>query len=228
MGVIPLTFPGLALAGDGDHLLLSSERPLRFIASTVVGGGMQAAQTVVSMRVERNFDCRDPAALVRSYAAALGVRGRFLGFLTALDLTRAAVLECADPRIAVLVTAGTSNAATPGRGAAVHSGAGTINITAVIDGALTAAALVSAVTVVTEAKSLALLEAGVRTADGSVATGTSTDAVAIGHTRTGPRHRYAGPVTAVGHTLGRLVTEAVRASLAGGNLAAAAVERIRS
>jgi adenosylcobinamide hydrolase len=218
VGSVPVAFPGLTLTHHGDVLLLRSARPLRFVASTVVGGGVGAASAVVSLRVARTFDCGRPAALLRARAAALGVRGRFIGFLTALDLARAAVLEAHEPRMLVLATAGTSNATAPGRSAAVHADAGTINITAVLDVALAPAALIAAVKVITEAKTLALLEAGVRTADGGYATGTSTDAVAVGQTGTGARRQYAGPVTPTGHTLGRLVTEAVHLSLAGGNL----------
>lgn len=217
-GRFRIAFPGLTLRGGSESLLLRSGRPLRFVASTVVGGGIGTSKAVLSVRVERNFDCADPAGLLRRRAAALGLRGRFIGFLTALDLRRAALLEAAESRVLVLVTAGTSNAATPGRSRVVHAGAGTINITALIDGALSPAALVAAVAVVTEAKTLALLEAGVRAPDGGVATGTSTDAIAIGCTGEGTYHEYAGPVTLIGHTLGRLVTAALRLSLAGGNL----------
>ena len=215
---IRVQFPGVTLDVSAERIVLRSERPLRFIASTVTGGGIGPARTVLALRVARNFDCGNPPALLRREAAALGIRGRFVGFLTALDLDRAALLETEAPRLLVLVTAGTSNAATPGRSPVARLQPGTINTLALLDGALTPAALVTAVKVVTEAKSLALLETGVRTPEGAIATGTSTDAVAIGCTGNGPRIEYAGAVTQVGHALGRLVTEAVRLSLAGGNL----------
>ena len=214
----PVRFPGITLVASNERILLTSERPLRFIASTAVGGGIGSAGAVLSLRVPRNFDCGNPPALLRRAAAALGIGGRFVGFLTALDLDRAALVECDDPRVLVLVTAGTSNAATPGRSPIARLQPGTINTLALLDARLTPAALVGTVKVVTEAKTLALLEAGVCTPEGDHATGTSTDAVAIGHTRRGPRLEYAGPVTPVGHTLGRLVTEAVRLSLDGGTV----------
>jgi adenosylcobinamide amidohydrolase len=213
-------FPGVTVGASSAQLLLRSARPLRLIASTAVGGGIGTAQAALWLRVERNFDCGDPPALLRREAAALGVGGRFVGFLTALDLERAALAESDDPGVLVLVTAGTSNAATPGRSPVARLRPGTINIVALVDARLTPAALVGTVKVVTEAKTLALLEAGVRTAEGGPATGTSTDAVAIGHTGRGARVEYAGPVTRLGHALGRLVTEAVRLSLDGGNLRA--------
>jgi adenosylcobinamide hydrolase len=213
---VPVAFPGLSLNLSSEALVLRSNRPLRFITSAVIGGGLSRAEVIVSLRVPRNFDCGRPAVLLRREAARRGISGRFVGFLTALDLRRAAVCEADDPRVLVVVTAGTSNAATPGRGALAPAQPGTINIVALVDGRLAPAARVAAVQTVTEAKTLALLEAGVHTSDGGIATGTSTDATAIGWTGTEAYHEYAGPATPLGHTLGRLVTAAVRHSLAGG------------
>jgi len=215
---LPVQFPGATIEVSDERMIVRSERALRFVASTVVGGGIGTATAALALRVARNFDCDDPPALLRREARALDLRGRFVGFLTALELGRAALLESEEPRVLVLVTAGTSNAATPGRTPIARLTHGTINTLALIDGRLSAGALVGTVKVITEAKTLALLEAGVRTPEGGPATGTSTDAVAVGHTGAGPRIEYAGPVTRLGHTLGRLVTEAVRISLDGGNL----------
>jgi iron complex transport system ATP-binding protein len=209
----------VTLAVNAEALVLRCGRPLRFIASTVVGGGIGTAATVLSRRVERNFNRDNPPKLLRRYAAGARITGRFSGFLTALDLSRAAILESDEPRLLVIVTAGTSNASTPGRTPVARPAPGTINIVALVDAALTPAALVATVKVVTEAKTLALIEAGVRTAEGDLATGTSTDAVAIGCTGRGAPVEYAGPVTPLGHALGRLVTEAVGCSLGGGNAA---------
>jgi len=215
---VPVRFPGVTVEVSAERIIVRSKRTLQFVASTVVGGGIGTATAALSVRVARNFNCDDPPALLRREARALGLRGRLVGFLTALELERASLLEAEEPGVLVLATAGTSNAATPGRTPVARLGHGTINTLALIDGRLSAGALVGTVKVVTEAKTLALLEAGVRTAEGQMATGTSTDAVAIGHTRAGPLLVYAGPVTPLGHTLGRLTTEAVRLSLAGGNL----------
>ena len=56
---------------------------------------------------------------------------------------------------------------------------GTINLVTLIDADLSPGALVRASTMVTEAKALALAEAGVLTRNGSVATGTSTDVTVL-------------------------------------------------
>lgn len=213
-----VSFPGAALRGNNDMLLLESARPLTVLASTVTGGGIGRRSALLSLRVPRNFDCGNPAALVRAAARRLGLGG-VTGFLTALDLRRAAVLEDARSGVLVVVTAGAGNATTPGRSAIASATPGTINVMALIDARLPIAALVTTAAVITEAKTLALLEAGVRLADGAPATGTSTDALAVGCTGTGRYHPYAGPVTPLGSAVGALVTRAVTMSLAGGNVA---------
>ena len=86
---------------------------------------------------------------------------------------------------------------------------GTINLVTLIDADLSPGALVRASTMVTEAKTLALVEAGVITRNGSVATGTSTDVTVVGHSGQGVRFDYAGSPTLVGWLVAATAHEAV-------------------
>ena len=61
----------------------------------------------------------------------------------------------------------------------------------------------------TECKTLALVGAGIRSPEGTPASGTSTDAVVVAATGRGPRHRFGGPVS----DLGWVVARAVRSAL---------------
>ncbi|MEL6309353.1 MAG: adenosylcobinamide amidohydrolase, partial [Chloroflexota bacterium] len=90
---------------------------------------------------------------------------------------------------------------------------GTINIIALVDGNLQAGALVNAVTTITEAKTAVLHARDIRTPDGLVATGTSTDAVVIAHTGKGASLPYGGPVTEVGYLLARCTRECLELAL---------------
>jgi adenosylcobinamide hydrolase len=72
---------------------------------------------------------------------------------------------------------------------------------------LTDAALVNAVTTVTEAKVQALVEAGI------AGTGTPTDAVCVLTPPHGPAERYAGPASRLGSQLARAVHAAVSAGI---------------
>jgi iron complex transport system ATP-binding protein len=79
--------------------------------------------------------------------------------------------------------------------------------------------LVNLIITVTEAKALALGDAGVKAADGTTASGTSTDAVVVAATGRGARCRFGGPVSelgwaaacatrwAVGHGVRRFIRE---------------------
>jgi adenosylcobinamide amidohydrolase len=73
--------------------------------------------------------------------------------------------------------------------------------------------MVRASTLATEAKTLALVEAGLHTREGYISTGTATDATVLGHTRRGRRFEYAGMATLVGWLLGHATYEAVKQGL---------------
>lgn len=86
---------------------------------------------------------------------------------------------------------------------------GTVNILALVDADLAAGALVRASTIATEAKTLALAEAGVKTNQGYLATGTATDVTAVGHTGRGSHFQYAGSATLLGWLVGDAVYHAI-------------------
>jgi len=82
---------------------------------------------------------------------------------------------------------------------------------------LTAAGAVNAATTATEAKTIALIEGGIRTRAGELASGTSSDAIVIAAplpaTGAPPPLRYAGTATALGWLIGRAVREAIASRL---------------
>ena len=77
-------------------------------------------------------------------------------------------------RALAVVTVGLSNRVAAGRDRAAAWSPSTINTIVVVDAVAEAAALVNAVITATEVKTLALTSAGVRCADGRLASGTST------------------------------------------------------
>src|SRR5262249_57291941 len=86
-----------------------------------------------------------------------------------------------------IVTVGLSTPASAGRSTVAVWRPSTINTILVVDAAPAPAALVNLVMTVTEAKVMAMAEAGVRTADGDLASGTSTDALVVAVTGGGRR-----------------------------------------
>ena len=97
---------------------------------------------------------------------------------------------------------------------------GTINIVVMANRPLTSAAMVEAVQIAAEARTLAVLEAGIKSVrSGAPATGTGTDCIAIAApARAASRgvraERYCGKHTLLGELIGRAVLESCARAIA--------------
>lgn len=112
---------------------------------------------------------------------------------------------------ACLATVGLGNAERIGRRRSHAGGYGTINIAVRLSAPLTDTALIEALSIAAEARTAAVMEAGLRLPTG-IATGTGTDCLAIAAPAgTGA---YAGLHTSIGEALGRAVLDAVAAGAA--------------
>jgi adenosylcobinamide amidohydrolase len=209
----------------------------RMIASGVAGGGLGEREWVLNAQVAPAYSRIDPAAHVAELAAGLGLGGAGVGLLTAASVTD--VVEREDDGVRVAATVGlrvpTWAAVPPGtvdreitpirppgagtvdREVSPIWRPGTINIIVSVPVPLADAAYVNAVITATEAKTQALLEAGVR------ATGTASDAVCIAAPAAGEPEDFAGPRSVWGARIARAVHAAV---LAGARQDAAARRRV--
>jgi iron complex transport system ATP-binding protein len=208
-------FPGVTMALGQDALVLTSQHPLEILSSAVVGGGFRRARYILSRHVHKDYSHPQPAEDLQSFAHSQGITEPFIGQMTAVPLykARSVTARAGDLTVAVVVTAGLSNAATPGLSPPVWSRPGTVNLTVLIDAHLSPAAMVNAVITATEVKTQVILARGVRTPEGHLATGTSTDAIVVACTGRGGLFPYAGPVTPLGWLLGRSVRAALEAAL---------------
>ena len=210
---------GVALKVDSETFWVASEVPLQVLSSSVVGGDLDETNHILSVRVpadpeQRDYALKRPRAFVRDRAKALGIDGPVVGLITGLDHERlqAATYAEGEIKVAALATVGLTYLSAPGRHHVVYTGeaeAGTINQVILIDARLASTAAVRAATLATEAKTLALFEAGVKTEAGSPATGTSMDTIVVASTGRGSFSRYAGTSTLMGHFIGQAVYEAV-------------------
>ncbi len=204
--------------------MLEAPGPMDSLGSAVYGGGMQSLERFVNIYVDRFYRCDDPVHDIRNLLGEWGYPERgTAGLLTAVQLQHAAVAEeqGADFGVLCCATAGVSNAARAGVKRTTFPASwtpGTINMMLVVDGRMTPAAMVNAVITATEAKAAALSDLGICDAEnGLTATGTTTDAVMLGVSQRAEwplLHAYAGTATDLGGAIGRLVYDAVRASLA--------------
>jgi iron complex transport system ATP-binding protein len=210
-----LDFPGVVLTHTPEVLLVHSQQPLTVLSSAVVGGGLVRVRYLLNRHVRHDYNCLDPGADLVAFARSQGISEAFVGQMTAVSLQKARVvtLRAEFLTVAVVVTAGLSNATTPGLSAPAAPGPGTINMILLIDACLTPAAMVNAVITATEVKTQVLMARGARTPEGYAATGTSTDAMAVASTGSGTPLAYAGPVTLAGWLIGRCVRAALEEAL---------------
>ena len=110
-----------------------------------------------------------------------------------------------------VATVGLGNAERVGHRRAVRrAGYGTINIILRLDAGLTQTAMIEALTMVAQARTAAVLEAGIHVPAG-LATGTGTDCIALACDK--GREEYAGSHTGLGEAIGRATYDAVLAGV---------------
>jgi adenosylcobinamide hydrolase len=205
---------GVEVAADREAVVVTARAPLAAVSSAVVGGGLGAARAIVNLHVPKHVALPGLEARLAEFAARRGVPAPWIVLLTAASTETAERAEVAEHGLAALavVTVGLSNRVAAGVASAAAWAPSTINVIVVVDAAPEPAALVNAVMTVTEVKTALLAAAGVRCDDGTLASGTSTDAVVLAATGRGRPCRFGGPVS----ELGAVVARAARQALAAG------------
>ena len=202
---------GLEVSVDAEAVVLTSASPLRVVSSAAVGGGLGEARAIVNIHVPKNYPCASPEVDVARFCRRRGIAEPYVGLLTSAWTEKAELSVEAAHGITVLavVTVGLGNPVAAGVSPVALGLPSTINTIVVIDGDPEPGALVNAVITATEAKFLALAEAGVRSPEGPLASGTSTDAVVVAATGRGRSCRFGGPASELGWAVARAVRSAV-------------------
>lgn len=195
----------------------------RVLSSSVLNGGLAYARHLLNLKVPRFFDGNEhPAQSLQSYAEVLAAKGPVVGMMTAasMDSMRCYREQVQGVEMVVLVTCGLDNARRVGDLAEYRSMVsevpelGTINIIVLCSVGLTTTAMVEAVQMITEAKTAALIAAGISSpVSGQPATGTGTDAVAVVSGLGADQVEYCGKHVLFGEVLGRLTFNAVQDSI---------------
>jgi adenosylcobinamide amidohydrolase len=211
-------WPELCLELLEDRIQLHAPMQLHTLSSAILPGGFSWANTMVNWHVPIHYHCENPHEDLIGRCAGWGLHvEETVAFITAANLHQASVQEMEGDCFNLLActTAGTRNAARAGVSRGTYSAykPGTINTMLVIHGAMTESAMVNAVITATEAKTAALQDLGIMeygTSHG--ATGTTTDAIAIGVSQqamNGAVHAYAGAATTIGCAIGEAVYQSV-------------------
>ena len=196
--------------GSEAVMVVAAER-LRVLSSAVHLGGFAEARAILNVHVGKHDPGADPARTIDAFARRAAVPGPWVGLLTGAATERAVIATEATEGCAAMavITVGLSNPVAAGHSPITRDSGSTINIIVVVDADPEPAALVNAAMTATEVKGLALRDVGILTPDGVLASGTSTDAVAIAATGRGGSARYGGPAS----PLGWVVARAVRGAL---------------
>lgn len=206
-----------------NHVHLAFSHPHRVMSSAVFNGGITHASHIVNMKVSKHSTIREvPEISLKNYCTSAGWHETTVGMMTAASMTSLRISQehVQGVDIIVLVTSGLSNPRRVGDPATQRmisiqeNEIGTINIIALTSAELTPAAMVEASMIATEAKTAAMQTLNIMSpVSNSIATGTGTDALAI-VSGAGPETiRYCGKHVLFGEVLGRLVIEAVTASV---------------
>ena len=206
---------GVEVAADPEAVVVTARAPLAAVSSAVVGGGLGAARAIVNLHVPKHVALPGLEARLAEFAARRGVPSPWIGLLTSAVTETAERAEVAEHGLSALavVTVGLSNRIAAGVAPAAVWMPSTINAIVVVDAAPEPAALVNAVMTVTEVKTALLAAAGVRCGDGTLASGTSTDAVVVAATGRGRPCRFGGPVSELGAVIARAAREALAAGI---------------
>jgi adenosylcobinamide amidohydrolase len=197
----------------------------RVLSWAPLNGGFRVARVLANHQID--LDDRVATAAPRSHLARILREegydpGAAVAMMTGADVARVeyTVAEIDGVTVGAWCTAGLSNAlrvGDPGTFSSAH--AGTINLIVMVDRAMTDAAMVEAVQLAAEARTLAVVEAGLKSVrTGSPATGTGTDCIVVAaairaSTRRADVERYCGKHTQLGEWIGRTVLESCKRAI---------------
>lgn len=205
----------IAVSFERPWLTAHLPRAMRVLSWAPFGAGFRVAERIVWHEVRDAFltETFDGETWLAQAMAAAGY-GAEVGMLTSRDVTAHHLAQATVDGVgaACLATVGLSNSESVGRRLPARgAGYGTINIAIAVDAALCEVAQVELMSVAVEARTAAVMGAGMTLATG-LATGTGTDCVALAcDAGTG---RYAGMHTATGEAVGACVRDAVAAGVA--------------
>lgn len=209
--------------GNEGFAIMTLPGRYRMLSSCIRNGGFAEGETVFFYEVPLGYDDPFPEEDMERQCARFDLPPDAVGFMTAADIRRVITVceeEVNGTRAIAVATAGVTNAVYAGERLSkevldllpVHDPArkrnppGTINVLVAVNVPLQDCGLANAVITVTEAKSAALMDAGV---DG---TGTTSDAVMVA-CPPGDGCKYAGTATDAGIAIARAVRSAVAGSV---------------
>ncbi|WP_404441910.1 adenosylcobinamide amidohydrolase [Sutcliffiella horikoshii] len=200
---------------DDKCVHVQSLKTLRTISNGVIGEGIQWQKHFCNFHVDKDYNCDHPLKDIREWLREREITTeQSVGMMTAVKLSDVVISKkkIEGMEFMAVVTAGVGNAVDITKSELCQTPVtiGTINIMLFIDAHLTDGGLVNAMMSATEAKVKALHDLKVQDPKtGTIASGTSTDAMVLAVTQQGEKTPYAGSGTLIGKGIGHLVYEGV-------------------
>lgn len=198
-------------------LIVTFPELCRVLSWAPLNGGFCQARSVLNHQVRIDeYPTEEPSLFLSKLAHRSGAVEPTVGLMTGVLMERLVrcTIHAQNLLLECFATVGVSNALAAGDPATYEEKLGTINIILLVNRPLTDAALVEAIGIATEAKSLALFEANVKsTVSAKVATGTGTDCIVVACPTDTPLLQYCGKHTLLGELLGRVTYESVMKGL---------------
>jgi adenosylcobinamide amidohydrolase len=193
--------------------------PHSVLSWALLGGGWRTASKVLWHRVADD-DLPiglDPLAFFLERIERDGMDKNAVGFLSGLPVSSCieTIEACNGEWVRCLATVGLSNGVRVGDPSLLASPkVGTINILLQSSLPLSLAASIEASSVVTQARTLAVLDAQVSSAEGSgFVTGTGTDCIVVASPMGETRAAFSGTHTLIGHLIGKAVLKAMKTGI---------------
>ncbi|WP_042473615.1 adenosylcobinamide amidohydrolase [Bacillus ndiopicus] len=199
----------LTIELDEQLLIMKSEQPLKVLSSAMVNPGIGYYQYFVNRTVHKDYYPEDAKLeyeqFLKRYKVPLDATVAMMTAVPQRFIMKDHYTD-GETSIIVFITAGLGNAVdvTQSFQYTYRPAVGTINIFVFIEGDVSEEAFIQAYNCIIEAKVKVLYERRIMDQQsGTIATGTSTDSVALAMTERGEFHEYGGSITRLGALIGK-------------------------
>lgn len=217
----------MRLSRSDSHTVLRWQGPRHVLSSAVLNGGLAETECLLNMRVDGSEASCSPEQSLAELVLAEGLPANTVGMMTSASLNSCRLVQqrWRGGELWVLLSSGLSNARCAGDPSDWREPLyqpGTINTAIITSLQLSLATQLELLSIATQAQTVALREAGIRSAvSDALATGTGTDATALvtapatsSASKSAASVRWAGLHTELAEVLSVALIEALSASIA--------------
>ncbi|MFX1274816.1 MAG: adenosylcobinamide amidohydrolase [Promethearchaeota archaeon] len=218
--------PNLEIFIDTNDIVIKSNNELECLSNAAINGGRVKTKSIVNHHVPLDFGYTSLEDVFTPVKQKFNLSNSVIGLLTAVKMNNAVIMneKIDDIDYIVAITAGLSNLIAPDiedvqdikESDNTKFKPGTINIILIFNCKFAEYAMVNLFITITEVKTLLLNKFNVRMKNGILATGTSTDTIAIGFTDKGQLIKWSGFATKFGQSIGKSVFKTLDMALSKG------------